>query len=293
MTKGTMRLMDRHQAERLYADMPPATERSGGCAANTAAGVASFGGKAAFVGKVDADELGDVFAHDIRAAGVRFVPSGGAATQPTGRSLILITPDAERTMNTYLGAAGEVTADGLDDEVFAEAAVTYVEGFLWDPPPARAALRRAVAAARGAGRQVAFTLSDPLCVERNREDFLDLLADVDILFANEAEILALLEVPDLDVAVSEVRSLCRLAALTRGAAGSVLVAGSDVVEVEAAPVDRVVDTTGAGDLYAAGVLFGYTHQLDLPECGRLGSLAAAEVIGHDGARPEHPLAAFL
>jgi sugar/nucleoside kinase (ribokinase family) len=291
LTKGTMRLIEQDEAERLYADMPPAKEISGGSAANTAVGVASFGGRAGFCGKVNDDELGHIFAHDIAASGVLFLTEPSPATAATARSMVLVTPDAERTMNTFLGAAAELVADELDEQAFTNASISYIEGYLWDPPAAREALRRVVRLAHGGGKRVAFALSDLFCVERHRDDFLALLAagDVDNLFGNEDELQALYG-EDLEAGLKHASAVCEVVAITRGAAGSVVVSGDERVAIPAEPVDRVVDTTGAGDLYAAGVLFGMTTGRDLPVCARLGGIAAAEIISHIGARPEQRLA---
>jgi sugar/nucleoside kinase (ribokinase family) len=287
LVKGAMTLVDAERGEALYAAMGPAVEVSGGSAANTVAGIASFGGATAFVGKVADDQLGAVFAHDLRAAGVEYTTSPAVAGPPTGRCLVMVTPDAHRTMSTYLGAARGVTAQDIDEALVRRAKVTYLEGYLWDPPEAIDALRRATGLAREAGRDVALTLSDPFCVERHREEFLLLLdGQVDLLFANEHEITSLFQVATFEEAVSAVAGRCRVAALTRSAKGSVVVTADSVHEVPAEPVAEVVDTTGAGDLYAAGFLFGITHGQDLERCARLGSLAAAEVISHIGARPQ-------
>jgi sugar/nucleoside kinase (ribokinase family) len=264
---------------------------SGGSAANTMTGIASFGGRAGYVGKVADDQLGTVFAHDLRAVGVAFDCPPSSVGVPTGRCLVLVTPDAQRTMSTYLGVSELLTPGDIDAEVVATARVTYLEGYLWDRPEAMEAYRKAAAIAHDAGRRVALTLSDSFCVERHRAAFRELVAaDVDVLFANEAELLALYEVPTFDDGLREVRRECEVAALTRSAAGSVVVGGDEVVVVPAEAVARVTDTTGAGDLYAAGFLFGLTQGQDLATCGRLGSVAAAEVIGHVGARPLTTLA---
>ena len=287
LAKGTMTLIDETQAKAIYQDMGPGTEISGGSAANTMVGVASFGGRAAYIGKVRNDQLGEVFSHDIRASGVRFRTAPAEDGAATARCLVLVTADAQRTMNTYLGACVDLGPEDIDVDLVGAARVTYLEGYLWDPPKAKDAFRKAAEVAHGAGREVALTLSDPFCVDRHRADFLDLVEHhVDILFANEAEITALYQVDTFDEACTRVRAHCPVAALTRSAAGSIIVTDGQVHEVEAAPVDRVLDTTGAGDLYAAGFLFGYTKGYDLPTAGRLGSLAAAEVISHIGARPE-------
>jgi sugar/nucleoside kinase (ribokinase family) len=290
--KGATALIDANQADALYERMGPGTEMSGGSAANTAVGIASLGGRSAFVGRVRDDLLGRVFAHDIRAAGVSFDTPPATAGDPTGRCLILVTPDAERTMNTFLGAAAQLHPDDVSPALIAETAVVYLEGFLFDQPDAKAAFRHAARAAHGAGRRVALSLSDVFCVERHRADFLALVEhDVDLLFANEAEICALFRVPTLDDATEAAIRHCEVAALTRGAKGSVVVSRDGVLEVPVHPVPGgVVDTTGAGDLYASGFLFAFTRGHDLARCGRVGALAASEVISHLGARPAQPLA---
>ena len=290
LAKGTMHLVDEVRARALYEAMGPGLEMSGGSAANTVVGVASFGGRAHYVGKVRDDQLGDVFGHDLRATGVGYDTPRATSGPPTGRCLILVTPDAQRTMSTFLGASVRLGPADVDRGLVARGKILYLEGYLFDPPDAQQAFRAAAAIAHAAGRKVALTLSDPFCVERHRAAFLDLVQHhVDILFANEAEICALYQVRDFDAAVSHVRGHCELAALTRSAKGSVLVQGNRLHVVQAHPVDAVVDTTGAGDLYASGVLYGLAQGLDLPTCGRLGSLAAAEVIAHVGARPMVPL----
>lgn len=293
MVKGSMALVDDAVAHALYDDMGPAVEISGGSAANTAAGIASLGGRAAFVGKIADDQLGEVFAHDIRAAGVAFEALAPLAGGPsTARCLILVTPDAQRTMNTYLGASALISPADVDSDEVAAAAVTYCEGYLWDQPDAKAAIVAAMDAARAAGRKVAFTLSDSFCVDRHRAEFLELAeGKVDVLFANEAEICSLYEVDDFDAAAERVAGHVAIACLTRSEKGSeVITDAGERIAVPAAPVDAVVDTTGAGDLYAAGFLYGLTGGRDLETCARLGALAAAEVISHVGARPETSLA---
>ena len=289
--KGSMDLVDAEQSARLYAAMGPGIEISGGSAANTTVGIASFGGSAAFIGRVADDELGAVFAHDIRAAGVHFGGTPAANGSATGRCLILVTPDAERTLNTFLGAAAEFGPEDVDSDLVRDAQVTYLEGYLWDQPEAKEAFRFAAKVAHAAGRRVALSLSDSFCVERHRADFLALVEDeVDILLANEHEICALYEVDAFDDALQRVNHHCEVAALTRSAKGSVVVSGDEVHVIDAVPVPSgVVDTTGAGDLFAAGFLFGFTHGYDLGTSGRLGALAAAEVISHLGARPETSL----
>jgi sugar/nucleoside kinase (ribokinase family) len=287
LDKGSMRLCTEEEAAAIYEAMGPAVEISGGSAANTAVGVASLGGTAAFVGKVRDDQLGAVFAHDIRAAGVRFESTPATSGLPTGRCLILITGDAQRTMNTYLGTAGLLSAGDVDEAQVRSAAVTYVEGFLWEQPSTKEAILLAADVAHRAGRKVAFSLSDSFCVDRNREEFRSLIASsVDILFGNEDEVRSLFEVDDVSEAIERILDHVELAALTLGAKGSILVRADRVEHVDAAPVSDVMDTTGAGDLYAAGVLFGLARGMDLAEAGWLGSLAAAECISHVGARPE-------
>ncbi len=294
LPKGSMTLIDGPRAESLYEHMGPAREISGGSAANTLAGVASLGGRAAFIGKVRNDQLGGIFRHDIRAAGVHFETPPATSGPPSGRCLIFVAPDAQRTMATFLGAATELGPEDVDPEVIAAAKVTYMEGYLFDPPAAKAAFVKAAEIARTAGRKVSLTLSDPFCVERHRGAFRDLVEHhVDILFANEQEICALYEVGDFDAALQAVRHYCEVAALTRSEHGSVVLAGDEVHVVDAAPLDRLVDTTGAGDLYAAGFLFGYTRGDSLYDCGRIGAIAAAEIISHFGARPEVDLARHL
>jgi sugar/nucleoside kinase (ribokinase family) len=291
LTKGSMTLIDAVRAEQLYAAMASAVECSGGAAANTVAGVASLGGKAGFIGKVKADQLGQIFRHDIRAIGVAFDTAAAADGPSTARCLVLVTPDAQRTMGTYLGACVELTADDIDEALLARTRVTYLEGYLWDPPAAKQAFLKAMRAAHAAGGKVALSLSDSFCVERYREEFRQLVDNhVDVLFANENEIKALYQVDDFEAAAAAVRGRCEVAALTRSEKGSLILAGDDSHAVAAAPVQQVVDSTGAGDLYAAGFLYGYTRGRHPGDCGRLGAIAAAEVISHLGARPETSLA---
>jgi sugar/nucleoside kinase (ribokinase family) len=291
LVKGTMHLVDESRASAIYAAMGPGIEVSGGSAANTVVGVASFGGRAHYVGKVRDDQLGDVFGHDLRSTGVGYDTPRATSGPPTGRCLILVTPDAQRTMNTYLGASTLLGPRDLDERLISRAKIVYLEGYLFDPPAAQEAFRVAAAMAHAAGRRVSLTLSDPFCVERHRPAFLQLVEHhVDVLFANEAEICALYQVNDFEAALERVRGHCEIAALTRSARGSLVVGKGEVHAIEACPVDAVVDTTGAGDLYAAGFLFGLSQGLDLATCGRLGALAAAEVISHIGARPMVPLA---
>jgi sugar/nucleoside kinase (ribokinase family) len=285
MRKGGMALIDAAAAVELYAAMPPGQESSGGSAANTCAVAAMLGSRVAYMGKVAADQLGGVFGHDITAAGVRFPTQPLAEGAPTARCLILVTPDGQRTMNTFLGACIAFGEADVDAEIIAASAVTYLEGYLFDPPTAQAAFRLAAQAAHGAGRLVALSLSDAFCVDRHRDGFRALVREeVDILFANEAEVTSLYEVNSFEEAVAAARRDVTLAALTRSEAGSVIVRGTETVAVDAAPA-TVVDTTGAGDAYAAGFLVAYTRGLDLAACGRIASAAAADVIGHLGARP--------
>lgn len=287
LTKGSMTLIDAERAKSLYAMMPPAMEISGGSAANTAAGVASFGGSAAFVGKVRADQLGDVFVHDLRAAGVVFDVAPGANGPPTARSLIQVTPDGERTMNTYLGMSRCLEPADVDPQLVAASSIIYCEGYLWDVECAKEAIRFAADVAVDAGRKVSLTLSDSYCVDRHRVEWLDLISDkVELVFANETEICALFETDDFDAAVVQGTQIAETLAVTRGAAGSVVASGSKLVTVPAIPVDKIVDATGAGDLYAAGFLYGIANGADLARCAHLGGVAATEVISHVGARPQ-------
>jgi sugar/nucleoside kinase (ribokinase family) len=294
LVKGTMALIDAPRAEALYQMMGPAVEISGGSVGNTMAGVASLGGSGAYIGKVRDDFLGQVYRHDITAAGVRFDTSAATSGPGTARCLILVTPDGQRTMNTYLGACVELGPADIDPDLIAGAEITYLEGFLYDPPQAQEALRKAAAVAHAAGRKVALSLSDPFCVGRHRDAFRDLVdGHIDILFANEAEICSLYETADFAEAAVAVRGHVAIAALTRSAAGSVILSDSAEHVIAAAPVARVVDTTGAGDLYAAGFLYGLTRGLPLPNCGAIGSLCAAEIISHVGARPETALSRLV
>lgn len=286
LRKGAMTLIDAEAAEALYDAMGPALECSGGSAANTIAALASLGGRGAFIGKVRDDQLGQVFRHDIRVLGVAFDTPPARNGASTARCLILVTPDAQRTMQTYLGACVNLGPDDVNAGVVAAAKITYLEGYLWDPPEAKKAFVKAATIAHAAGREVALTLSDPFCVDRHREEFLDLVEHhVDILFANEHEITSLYRVSSFDDALQRVRGHCRVAALTRSAKGAVIVAGDEVHVIDAEPVARVVDTTGAGDAFAAGFLYALAHDAGLAHAGRLGAIAAAEVISHVGARP--------
>jgi fructokinase len=289
MHKGAMILIDAAMADKIYAAMPPGQESSGGSAANTCAVAAILGSRVAYIGKVADDQLGTVFRHDINAVGVHFPTPPLSQGAPTARCLILVTPDGQRTMNTFLGACVTLGEDDVDPALVAASAVTYLEGYLFDPPEAQAAFRKAAAAAHAAGRRVALSLSDAFCVNRHRAAFLDLVANhVDILFANEAEITALYERNSFEEAAKAVRPHVTLAALTQSEAGSLILTPNDTIRI-AAESTTVVDTTGAGDAYAAGFLAGLTAGKPLPLCGRMGSIAAAEVISHYGARPESDL----
>jgi sugar/nucleoside kinase (ribokinase family) len=287
LLKGSMLLIDEARAIELYGVLGPAVEVSGGSVGNTVAGVASFGGSGAFIGKVRDDEFGTIYRHDIRSLGIRFDVPAATSGPPTARSFIIVTPDAHRTMNTYLGSAGDLDEPDIDPDLIAAAGMTLLEGYLWDMESARRAMRSAIAMARSGEGRVAVTLSDTLCVDRHRDDFTELAAGgADIVFANADELRALYQVDDFEAAVAAVRDAgCPLAFVTRSELGSIVVTADERVEVAADPVARVVDTTGAGDLYAAGALFGLARGLDLESCARLGSLAAAEVISHIGARP--------
>jgi sugar/nucleoside kinase (ribokinase family) len=267
--------------------MGPAVERSGGSVANSIAGLASFGAKCGFIGRVAADQFGGIFRHDIRSLGVAYDTLPAADGAPTARCLILVTPDGERTMNTFLGASVDFTPEDLDRDLIAAAKIVYLEGYLFDRPEAKAAFRDAARAAKASGAKVALSLSDAFCVDRHRDDFKALVREgADIVFANEKEITTLYQVNSFAEAADAALQDCEMAVLTRSEAGSVIVAAGETIAIEAEPLGRVVDLTGAGDLYAAGFLYGLTHGAKLPVCGRLGSIAAAEAIGHIGARPE-------
>jgi adenosine kinase len=294
MHKGAMALIDQVRAEKIYQAMGPAVESSGGSAANTIVGVASFGGHAAFIGKVKDDELGRAFAHDIRAARVAFETKPAGEGPSTARCYIMVTPDGERTMNTFLGAAQDLKPADIDEAKVASAALIYLEGYLWDRPQAKEAFVKAAAVAHKAGRRVALTLSDAFCVDRYRAEFLDLIrkGTVDIVFANEHELHSLYETADFDTAVKALRHDAKLAVITRSEKGCVVVTRKTVEAVQAMPIDRVVDVTGAGDLFAAGFLIGLARGKDHRTAARLGALAAAEVIQHIGARPAVSLKAL-
>lgn len=295
LDKGQMALIDAERASELYGLMGSAREVSGGSVANTCAGLASLGGRAVYVGRVCDDQLGEVFAHDIRAAGVDFFSRpADVGSAATARCLVLVTPDAQRTMNTYLGACVDLGPEDIDETLIASAQVTYLEGYLWDQDLAKEALTKAARSANQAGRQVALTLSDSFCVTRHRESFRKLIqTEVDILFANESELLALTECDSLEEALQAAQPDVETLAVTRSEKGSVVLGLEGRYEIPAQPVERLVDTTGAGDLYAAGFLFGMTHGRSLADCARIGSLAAAEVISHYGARPEVQLETLI
>jgi sugar/nucleoside kinase (ribokinase family) len=291
MRKGAMQLIDESQAARIYEAMGPAVEVSGGSAANTIVGAASLGARTAFVGKVKDDELGRVFAHDIRAAGVAFTTPPASAGPSTARCYVLVTPDGERTMNTFLGAAQDLHPNDIDADAIAAAQIIYLEGYLWDPPRAKEAFLKAAKIAHDAERDVALTLSDAFCVDRYRAEFLDLIRNgtVDLVFANERELHSLYETADFDTALKALRNDARLAVVTRSEKGCLVVSREGTDAVPANPIDRLVDATGAGDLFAAGFLVGLSRGADNRTAARLGALAAAEVIQHLGARPETSL----
>ena len=290
VTKGAMTLVDRDRSAELYRMIAERRTVSGGSAANTIIGVSSLGGDAGYVGRVASDDLGDIFAKDMAELGIAYTTPRAAADDPTGRCIVFITPDGERTLNTFLGASNGLTPADVDMDLIRRGRILFLEGYLWDPPEAKVAMRNAAAAAPDAHR-VALTLSDSFCVERHRASFLDLIDDhVDILFANHLELMSLFEVDDLDEAIAHVRGRVELAAVTMSEKGSRLVLADDTIEIAAQHVDTVVDATGAGDLYASGVLYGLARGLELGVCGELGSIAAAEVISHVGPRPEVSLA---
>ena len=291
LVKGSMRLVETDESERLYGLMGTSVQTSGGSAGNTTAGVASFGGRAAFIGKVADDALGEVYRADMHRLGIHFDTPPLAGGDPTARSMILITPDGERTMNTYLGAAQLLSPPDIDAETVGAARVTYLEGYLWDRPLAKDAFRKAARDAHAAGRQVSLTLSDSFCVDRFRDEFLGLMRDgsVDIIFANVSELHALYQTADFDTAIAALQRDCRLAAVTRGGEGASIVSPAGIEIVPVPEVERIIDTTGAGDLYAAGFLFGLARGMPLATCGTLGHIAAGEVISHIGPRPHVPL----
>lgn len=294
LTKGSMRLVDAEEAERLYSHMGPAREISGGSAANTAAGIAALGARAGFIGQVAPDQLGGFYRHDLTAAGVEFTTEAKDVGIPTARSMILVTPDGHRTMNTFLGAAQHLPASALDEEQIRSAGVIYLEGYLWDPETPRYAMIKAIEVARSAGRKVAFTLSDSFCVDRHRDGFNALIDEgrIDILFANEDEIQAMAGVPHVETAVAAFRDKVETLVVTRSEKGALATWRGERADVPAEPVEKVVDTTGAGDLFAAGFLTGQAQGLSLEQSLKLGAIAAAEVISHYGARPEADLKAL-
>lgn len=294
LVKGTMKLVSAAEGEAIYRQMGPTVETSGGSAANTIAGVAALGGTAGFIGKVRDDELGRIFRHDIVSLGVEFPTMPAADGESTARCLILVTSDAQRTMQTFLGASSGLTPSDVDDGLVARAKITYLEGYLWDPPQAKQAFLKAAKVAHDADREVALSLSDPFCVERHRAEFRDLVANhIDVLFANEAEITSLYQVKSFDDALQAVRGQCKVAVLTRSEKGAVIFANGEVHVIDAVKVPKIVDTTGAGDLYAAGFLHGYTSGRPMGVCGRMGAACAAEIIGHFGARPESDLKSLI
>ncbi len=295
MVRGGMTLIDTARAHELYDAMGPAREISGGSAANTLAGLAALGARCGFIGQVADDQLGEVFAHDIRAGGIAFATPARAGDPPTARCLIFVTPDGQRTMNTFLGASQFLPATALDESVIEAAKILYLEGYLWDPEEPRAAMRRAIGAARRAGRKVAFTLSDAFVIARHGDDFRAMIVagEIDILFANHVELAALTGLDDFDAGLAALADKVSLLVVTRGEHGAVAISGSERAEVLAEPIAQVVDTTGAGDLFAAGFLHGHVNDRSLHDCLTMGAVAAAEVISHYGARPEADLKALV
>ena len=295
IVKGAMNLIDAERAEHLYSVMGPAVETSGGSAGNTAAGIASLGGRAAYFGKVSNDHLGGIFRHDIRAIGVDFQTAGLEGAPPTARSMIFVTPDGERSMNTYLGACVELGPEDIDAAIVAESKITYFEGYLWDPPKAKEAILLAADIAHRNDRNFSMTLSDPFCVDRYRDEFLKLMRDgvVDIVFANETEVKSLYQTSSFDSALEAFRADCSLGVVTRSELGCVVVTRSDTHAIPAHPIERLVDTTGAGDLFAAGFLYGITNGRSLDDAARIGTLAASQVIQQIGPRPQEALKPLL
>lgn len=295
MVRGGMTLVDPDKAKELYSAMGPAREVSGGSAANTLAGLSALGAQCAFIGQVADDQLGEVFAHDIRAVGIDFDTPARSGDPSTGRCLIFVTPDGQRTMNTFLGASQFLPSAALNVDAVADAQVLYLEGYLWDPEEPRAAMRKAIEAAKAAGRKVAFTLSDAFVIARFGDDFMALINDglIDILFANHVELAALTGEDDFEAGLASLAAKLPVLVVTRGADGAVAMAGGKRAEVEAEPIEQVVDTTGAGDLFAAGFLFGYVRDQELKDCLTMGAVAAAEIISHYGARPETDLKALM
>ncbi|MGB1539480.1 MAG: adenosine kinase [Rickettsiales bacterium] len=293
LRKGTMILIDEDRAEELYELMGPATECSGGAAANTLAGLASLGGRAAFVGKVRNDTLGHIFTHDMRATGVYFDTPHAEAGKATARCLIFVTPDAQRTMNTYIGACATLPEQDIDAQLIADSALLMVEGYMWNDPTTKAAIRRAMEIAKAADRQIAFSPSDVFCIENHHQEMLELVEESDVVFANEMEAKTLYGVETFEEAAEAIRGKCKLAVITRGELGSVVITPEHTVAVSAAPVHEVVDTTGAGDLFASGFLYGYLRGWEPAKCAELGSQCSAEIIQHMGARTLKPLSRFV
>lgn len=295
LVRGGMQLIDGDQARTLYAAMGPAREVSGGSAANTLAGLAALGAKCGFIGQVADDQLGEVFTHDIRAGGIEFDVPARAGETPTARCLIFVTADGQRTMNTFLGASHLLSADMVDDAVIADAAVLYLEGYLWDPVEPRAAMRKAIAAARAAGRKIAFTPSESFIIDMHRADFLSLIDDglIDLMFCNEPEMATLTGLSSFEDGIAMLSAKVPVLVVTKGADGAVALAGGERAEVAAQPIARVVDTTGAGDLFAAGFLYGHVRGKGLEESLKMGAICASEIISHYGARPECDLAEFV
>lgn len=294
LVKGAMTLIDTERATSLYAAMPPGIETSGGSAANTMAGVASLGGRSTYIGKVRDDQLGEVFAHDTRNGGVAFDIPFATEGEPTARSLIQVTPDGERTMNTFLGISAFLSPSDVDQEMVESAAITYCEGYLWDRDEAKDAIRHAMMIASEAGRIVSLTLSDSFCVDRHRDEWMNLLDDrVDLVFANEAEVCSMFETDDFDAAAQQIAGMVEVAALTRSSKGSVVMSNGERLDVPATPVDQVIDATGAGDLYASGFIYGLSLGVSLERCAELGSIAAGEVISHIGPRPHVQLSTLI
>ena len=292
--RGSMQLVDEETSDKLYDQLGTAIECSGGSAANTIAGLASLGSNAAYMGKIKDDQLGHVFAHDIASLGIAFTTEKDNSGVSTARCLVMVSPDAERTMCTYLGACVNLTVDDIDPDMVAASAVTYMEGYLWDPEKAKAAFRKAMTLAHNAGRKTSLTLSDSFCVDRHKQEFRHLAEhEIDILFANEEELLMLYDTRDISVALKAVQQHCEVAAVTRGAKGCTIVSADEIIDINGYPVSDLVDTTGAGDLFAAGFLHGYSRGEDLKDCGRMGNLVASEIITHMGARPNVNLKQYL
>jgi sugar/nucleoside kinase (ribokinase family) len=290
LAKGSMQLVDETRSRVLYSQMGQATECSGGSVANSLAGLASLGARTAFIGKVKEDQLGSIFTHDMHTVGVHFSSKAATDGAATASCLVCVTPDAQRTMATYIGACSNVSEADIDDTLIQQSAVLYIEGYLWDTEHAKAAIRKAMKSARAAGRKVAFTLSDTFCVDRHRDEFLSMIAgDIDILFANESEVKSLYQTNDIDTALNKLRGACDIVAVTRSEKGSVVLTAADVHNAPAQTINRVIDTTGAGDLYASGFLFGYTRGWDMGSCAMLGNCCAAEIIQQVGARSLRPL----